>query len=83
MIDHRAAGDICYRRRRFVIRRRHGMATSEPRAGEPVKDVRFTEDTISVDLVDSRTVTAPLAWYHRLLHATAQERENWRISGVG
>jgi len=59
------------------------MGTSEPKAGESVKDVHFSEDTISVDLVDGRTITVPLAWYPRLLHATSQQRENWRISGGG
>lgn len=59
------------------------MATSEPRAGERVTDVRFTEDTISVDLADGRTIIAPLVWYPRLLHATAQQRENWRLAGAG
>lgn len=59
------------------------MATSEPKAGERVKGVQFSEDTISVDLVDGRTITAPLVWYPRLLHATAQQRESWRISGGG
>jgi hypothetical protein len=56
------------------------MATSEPKAGERVKDVHFSEDTISVDLVDGRTITVPLAWYPRPLHATADQRANWRIS---
>lgn len=59
------------------------MATSQPKAGERVKDVHFAEDTISVDLVDGRTITVPLAWYPRLLHATADQRANWRISGGG
>jgi hypothetical protein len=59
------------------------MVTSEPKAGERVKDVRFSEDSISVDLVDGRTIAAPLVWYPRLLHATAAQRENWRISGGG
>jgi hypothetical protein len=59
------------------------MATSQPKAGERVKDVRFSEDTISVDLIDGRTITAPLAWYPRLLHATAEQRANWRIAGGG
>lgn len=59
------------------------MATSGPKAGERVKDVHFSEDTISVDLVDGRTITVPLAWYPRLLHATADQRANRRISGGG
>jgi YgiT-type zinc finger domain-containing protein len=62
---------------------RLGMFTSEPKAGERVKDVHFSEDTISVDLVDGRTITVPLAWYPRLLHATVDQRTNWRIAGGG
>jgi hypothetical protein len=59
------------------------MSTSEPRAGERIKDVRISEDAISVDLADGRTISAPLAWYPRLLHATPQQRENWKICGAG
>ena len=59
------------------------MTTLEPKAGERVIDVRVTEDTISVDLYDGRTITVPLAWYPRLLHATSEQRANWRIAGAG
>jgi Protein of unknown function (DUF2442) len=59
------------------------MNTSEPKAGERVLDVRVTEDTISVDLYDGRTITAPLAWFPRLLHATPEQRANWRVAGAG
>jgi hypothetical protein len=59
------------------------MSTSEPRAGERVVDVRVTDDVISVDLYDGRTITVPLAWYPRLLHATPAQRANWRIAGAG
>jgi hypothetical protein len=59
------------------------MSTSHPNPGEQIKDVRFTDDTVSVDLVDGRTITVPLVWYPRLLHATTAQRRNWRISGGG
>jgi hypothetical protein len=62
---------------------RHGMTILEPKADERVKDVHFGEDTISVDLADGRTITAPLAWYPRLLDASAEQRAKWRISGAG
>ena len=54
----------------------------EPRlvAGE---DVRVTADTLSVELSDGRTITAPLAWFPRLLHGTAKERNRWRFIGRG
>ena len=48
-----------------------------------VKDVHFTEDALSVDLEDGRTITVPLAWYPRLLHASPEQLANWKISGGG
>ena len=59
------------------------MITSGPKAAERVKDVHVTEDVLSVDLMDGRTVSAPLAWFPRLLHATPKQRKNWKISGGG
>ena len=59
------------------------MTTLEYKAGEQVRDVHLTDDTISVDLFDGRTITVPLAWYPRLLHATSEQRTNWRIAGAG
>ena len=59
------------------------MTTLGPKVGEQVREVSFTEDTISVDLFDGRTITVPLAWYPRLLHATPEQRTNWRIAGAG
>ncbi len=38
---------------------------------------------MSVRLMDGRTITVPLAWYPRLLNATAEERNNWQIAGGG
>ena len=59
------------------------MNTLEPKAGERVRDVHFTDDTISVDLFDGRTITVPLAWYPLLLHAAPEQRANWRLAGAG
>ena len=59
------------------------MHVSEVKPGERVKDVHFTEDTLAVDLVDGRTIIVPLAWYPKLLEATAEQRLNWKLSGVG
>ena len=59
------------------------MQGSEARAGERVKDVRFTEDSLAVDLIDGRTIIVPLAWYPRLLDATPEQRGNWQVSGAG
>jgi Protein of unknown function (DUF2442) len=59
------------------------MQGSEIRPGERIADVRFTEDTIAVDLVDGRTITVPLAWYPKLLEAAPEQLRNWRIAGAG
>ncbi|HEV7591433.1 MAG TPA: DUF2442 domain-containing protein [Longimicrobium sp.] len=48
-----------------------------------MKDVRVTEDVLSVDMVDGRTIIVPLAWYPRLLHATPEQRANWQVAGAG
>ena len=40
------------------------------------------DDKLVVSLADGRSITAPLAWYPRLLHATPAERD-WQIAGAG
>jgi hypothetical protein len=52
-------------------------------ADERVKDVRFVDDSLVVDLVDGRSISVPLAWYPRLARATVEDRANWRISAGG
>jgi hypothetical protein len=48
-----------------------------------IKPVVVTEDTLTVDLVDGRTVAVPLAWYPRLLYSTPEARRKWRLIGNG
>ena len=52
-------------------------------ADERVVGVETTEDELKVRLMDGRTITVPLAWYPRLLHATEEQRKNWQIAGAG
>ena len=47
------------------------------------ESVTVTDDTLTVELSDGRTISAPLAWFPRLLHATKEERNNWRLIGRG
>lgn len=47
------------------------------------QSVSVTSDTLRVDLSDGRSVSVPLAWFPRLLHATPEERGNWRLLGGG
>ena len=48
-----------------------------------VLSVTVTEDSLSVDLEDGRTITVPIGWYPRLGHATTAERAKVLISGAG
>jgi hypothetical protein len=45
--------------------------------------VTVTDDTLSVDLDDDRTISVPIGWYPRLAHGTSAERANVQIAGAG
>src|SRR5687767_4545195 len=55
------------------------IAAATPR----VSDVKVTDDTLTVDLEDGRTISVPIGFYPRLAHASATERGNFVISGAG
>jgi hypothetical protein len=59
------------------------MGILAPSADERVRDVRIEADTLSVALMDGRTISVPLAWFPRLLDATPAQRANWEIAGAG
>ncbi len=46
-------------------------------------NVIVTDDTLSVDLEDGRTISVPIGWYPRLAHGTPEEQANFQISGAG
>ncbi len=46
-------------------------------------DVTVTEEALTVDLEDARTISAPISWYPSLAHGTPKERNNWRIIDMG
>ena len=60
-----------------------GMTTlileTEPLANQ----VTVTDKWLIVDLVDGRSLSIPLAWYPRLMHASPPERQNWQLLGDG
>ena len=47
------------------------------------KDVAVSEDELTVRLVDGRTISVPLVWFSRLLHATAAQRAQFELLGDG
>jgi Protein of unknown function (DUF2442) len=48
-----------------------------------VEDIAVTEENLTAYLSDGRVIALPLAWYPRLVHATSEERLNWRLIGNG
>lgn len=53
------------------------------KADERVAGVSINDDSLSVSLKDGRTISVPLAWYPKLLHATPEQLNNWKIAGGG
>lgn len=48
-----------------------------------IQQLAITDDTLSVDLSDGRTISVPLAWYPRLLHGSIKERNDYRFIAGG
>ena len=48
-----------------------------------VTTLAITEDALTVELSDGRSISVPLSWYPRLSHATWDERNYWRLIGGG
>ena len=45
--------------------------------------IAVTDDTLTVDLEDGRTISVPIVWYPRLAYGTPAERANFQIVGAG
>ncbi len=48
-----------------------------------IVQISINEEALTVELSDGRTISVPLTWYPRLVHATEQERANWRLIAGG
>ena len=58
------------------------VSTTEVSVPEAMTIV-VTGDTLTAELSDGRTISVPLAWYPRLVHATPEERDHWELIGSG
>ncbi len=45
--------------------------------------VEVTDEALTVGLSDGSTISVPMAWYPRLLHATRNELAKWEFIGKG
>lgn len=52
-------------------------------AASTAESVTLTNDTLTVELSDGRSLSVPLDWFPRLVHATPAERKHWRLVGRG
>jgi len=48
-----------------------------------VKNIRFDEYNMWVELSDARTLGIPLAWFPKLMHASSDERNDFELSRRG
>src|SRR6266704_3525132 len=46
-------------------------------------NVAIRDNKLIIDLADGRTLAVPLEWYPRVVHATPEERDKWRLLGKG
>jgi hypothetical protein len=58
---------------------RFPVEVREPRG----KSVKVSDEHLTLDLVDGRTIVVPLGWFPRLWHGTPQERNHFEIFGDG
>lgn len=47
------------------------------------EEIVVTEDALTAELEDGRTISVPIVWYPRLSYGTQDERNNWRLIGKG
>lgn len=59
------------------------MTSSNPSVDPRAVDVGTDNDNLTVGLADGRRLTVPLAWFPRLLHASTDQRRNWRLLSDG
>jgi hypothetical protein len=55
------------------------VETTVPSAKQAV----ISDDALTVELTDGRSISVPLVWYPRLSNASVEERERWRLIGNG
>jgi len=55
------------------------VETQEARA----QSIKVTDEALSADLVDGRTIVVPLTWFPRLKSGSLEERTNFEIIGDG
>jgi hypothetical protein len=59
------------------------MSISAVKMDATAVDVTVTDEFLIVTLAEGRVLSAPLAWFPRLVGATQEQRQKWRLIGRG
>jgi hypothetical protein len=59
------------------------MSTLAVELHPQAQDIKCTDDALVIELVDGRTISAPLVWFPRLSQANEKQRNNWELLGDG
>ena len=59
------------------------MAISATASDTRVRSAQIDDERLTVDLMDGRGISVPLAWYPRLLEASPEQRLHYVIAGGG
>ncbi len=59
------------------------MSTLAVELQPQAQNISCTDESIIVELVDGRTISAPLVWFPKLSHATKKQLDNWELLGDG
>jgi Protein of unknown function (DUF2442) len=59
------------------------MASSTQASDTRVRSVEIDDDRLTVELMNGRSISVPLAWYPRLLDATPEQRKRYEVAGGG
>jgi len=62
---------------------KHGMNTLAVELHPQAQNIKCTETSLIVELVDGRTISAPLVWFPRLAKAKKEQLDNWILLGDG
>jgi hypothetical protein len=66
-----------------IVRPRNVSRVPNRELGPSAASLRFDDHLMVVELKDGRTLGVPLTWFPRLLEATPEQREGYRISRSG
>ena len=59
------------------------MSTLAVELHPQAQNIKCTDINLVVELVDGRTISAPLVWFPRLSQASKEQLENWELLGDG